>query len=445
MTRQQSARQKTGLPFLAAVMVLVLSLAGCVGPSLSESSPGHPGRGVAWLIHRHLSQGFSLNGILAETLAASGRYLTDVVLIPASGEAYAQIGPALTVRDLATGRPVWQLGSISGFPAVTRDALYIGRRGYDLASGKQFRIPAGIPAGSISDPSGAGVLAFAGSPVGAALVDLNPRTGASRWRAMTRRGFRFCAPLAASRSAVIVMRCPATGSARRARVVPAQLDCFDPATGKPRWSHSLPVAWSAEGLTATVNGRTVMVAQDLSGDAWSMTVDAMTGAVLPGLDRARAWMRANGSAILGLGPDRTAIVAMRVAARQVARANRDDISALRLIDLASGRVLWTARLRAPVDSEASFGFTNRTLYVLSGSEFTAYSLRTGLQAGQMSLPVTFRGTRFDPHGALIAGPASGGAGPIAGPHRAALLSGNLLISQTAAGGLAAVQIRWPTG
>jgi hypothetical protein len=87
MTRQQSARQKTGLPVLAAAMVLALSVVGCVRPSLSESSPGHPGRGVAWLIHRHLSQGFSLNGIPAETLAASGRYLIDVVLIPASGDA----------------------------------------------------------------------------------------------------------------------------------------------------------------------------------------------------------------------------------------------------------------------------------------------------------------------------------------------------------------------
>jgi len=106
------------------------------------------------------------------------------------------------------------------------------------------------------------------------------KTGLPVLAAATRRGFRFCGPLAASRSAVIVMRCPATGSARRARVVLAQLACFDPPTG-----------------------------QDFGGDTWSMTVDAMTGAVLPGLDRARAWMRANGSAILGLGPDRTAIVA----------------------------------------------------------------------------------------------------------------------------------------
>jgi outer membrane protein assembly factor BamB len=451
MTRQQSARQKTGLPVLAAAMVLVLSVVGCVRPSLSESAPRDPGRGVAWLIHRHLSQGFSLNGIPVETFAASGRYLIDVLLIPEAGEAYARIGPTLTVRDLNTGRPVWQVGLNSGFPAVTRDALYIGRRGYDLASGKQFKIPVGVPAGSIPDRSGDGVLAFTGPRAGRALADLNPRTGASRWQASAPRGFRFCGPLAANRSAAVVMRCAVTGSARRGHLVAGELDCFDPATGRLRWSHSVPIGWSSANLSVAVNGRTVMVAQDLGAvdevpiGTLSMTVDAITGAVLPGLDRARAGMPATGSPILGLGPDRTVIVATRNASPQASRANRAGIRALRLIDLANGRVLWTARLKSPVGSESSLGFTSRTLYLLSGSEFAAYSLRTGLREGLLSLPVTFRGTWVAPLGVLIPAPDSGGPELIAGPRPGTILAGSLLISQTAEGGLAAVQTRWPSG
>jgi outer membrane protein assembly factor BamB len=443
LARSPGSRQSTTLPVLAAVIVLVLSLAGCVGPSLSESTPQHPGRGVAWLINRHLSQGFSLNGIPVETFAVTGRYLVDVVLLPASGEAYAQIGPALTVRDLATGRPVWQVAEISAFPAVTRDALYIGRRGYDLASGKQFRIPVGVPPGSIPDLAGDGVLAFAGSPVGRELIDLNPATGASRWRATAPRGFRFCGPLAANRSAVIVMSCAATGSVRRAQLVAGALDCFDPATGRLRWSRSVPIAWSSASLSVAVHGRTVMLAQD-GGDAWSMTLDTVTGAALPGLDRARSWMLASGiSPIVGLGPDRTAIVATRDESPQAGRAKRDGLRTLRLIDLANGHVLWTARLSPSVGSESTLSFTSHSLYLLSGSELTAYWLRTGLREGQMSLPVTFRGTWADPLGVIIPAPASSGPELIAGPHLGALLTRNLLISQTADGGLAAVRTARP--
>jgi len=76
----------------SAVTAILLGLAGCliVRPSLSESQPQHPGSGVAWLIRRGLNQGFSLSGRTVEQVAPAGRYLVDVLEVPAQGEAFAR-------------------------------------------------------------------------------------------------------------------------------------------------------------------------------------------------------------------------------------------------------------------------------------------------------------------------------------------------------------------
>jgi hypothetical protein len=54
-------------------------------------------------------------------------------------------------------------------------------------------------------------------------------------------------------------------------------------------------------------------------------------------------------------------------------------------------------------------------------------------------------TWMNPFDVLIPGPASGGAGVISGPERGPLLAGDLVISQTEEGGLAAVQTSAPSG
>jgi len=155
-------------------------------------------------------------------------------------------------------------------------------------------------------------------------------------------------------------------------------------------------------------------------------------------------MGATGSLAVGLGPDRTAIVATRDESPQAARANWNGIRALRLIDLAHGRVLWTVRPTSVAGSDASLVFTRRAVYLLSGSTLTAYSLRSGRQEGQTSLPVTFRINWMDPFDVLIPGPVSTGAGVIVGPERGPILTGDLLISETEEGGLTAVQTSAPT-
>jgi hypothetical protein len=121
---------------------------------------------------------------------------------------------------------------------------------------------------------------------------------------------------------------------------------------------------------------------------------------------------------MALGPGRTAIVATRDDSRRVPRPKRDGIRALTLVDLADGRLLWTRRLTSLAGPSASFACASRTLYVLDGSEFTAYTLAAGAQAGQKRLPVT-----------LGPGWVSGGW----------LVAGDVLIAQTADGGLAAVR------
>ncbi len=51
---------------------------------------------------------------------------------------------------------------------------------------------------------------------------------------------------------------------------------------------------------------------------------------------------------------------------------------------------------------------------------------------------------MDPFDVLIPGPVSAGAGVIVGPERGPILTGDLLISETEEGGLAAVQTSAPT-
>ena len=418
-------------PALVAITVttIALGLAGCLSPSLSESQPQHPGRGVAWLIRRSLNMGFSLSGRTVEQVAPVGRYLVDVLEVPEQGEAIAQLGPTLTVRDLATGRALWTLDwPVNQFPGVTRDALYIGNRGYDLASGRKFRIPVRVPAGSAPDPVHDGLLVLAGSPRGSALVALDPRTGAVRWRAAATPGSRFCGAVNADRSAVVVLRCVPNPAGRVPRLLTADVECFDPGTGKLRWDHRLPAPMPPETMTVAVHGSTVLGAGQADA-TWPTAFDAKSGSLLPGLAHATG-MSMSTSPVLGLGPHRTAVIGQL-------DSNEHDMLALRVVDLAHGRPLWTIPFIHGVFG-ASYGFTNTSFYVLTKSALTAYALRTGTLAGRLDLPLTFGSTSQGADGQLIPGPVS--AGLNAGPVHDAVLAGGLLIVPTAGGSLAAIRI-----
>jgi hypothetical protein len=380
-----------------AIMVTTtaLGLAGCLSPSLSESQPQHPGRSVAWLIRRSLNMGFSLSGRTVEQVAPAGRYLVDVLEVPEQGEAIAQIGPTLTVRDLATGRPLWTLSRpVSQLPALTRNALYIGNSGYELASGRRFPIPVRVPAGSAPDPAGDGLLVLAGSPRGSALVALEPGTGAVRWRAEARKGSRYCGAINADLAGIVILRCAPDRARAGSGVSIMELDCFDPVTGKLRWERRLPAAVSPASMTLAMRGRTVLAAAQPEA-SWSFVLDAVTGSALPGLARA----------------------------------------------------VWTRDFANPVPLKqgvfgAAYGFTSRAFYVLNGSELTAYALRTGDQAGRLSLPrgLPFGFSRSGLDGQLIPGPVPLRPGLNAAPPHDAVLAAGLLIIPTARGSLAAIRI-----
>jgi outer membrane protein assembly factor BamB len=427
-------RRSIGRPGLATITAtaIMFGLAGCLAPTLSESSPRHPGHGVAWLLRRSLNMNFAVGDSAIETVAVSGKYLVDFLEVPGSGEAYGRIGPTVTVRDLASGRTLWTFGSISGMPAVTARTLYIGKSGYDLRTGRQFGIPVRIPPGSVPDPAGGGLLVIAGPRAHRSLVSLNPRTGFTRWRVPSRSRFWFCGQIAASRAALAVMRCGISGRGQYAYVVVKELDCFDPVTGRLRWKHPLiRGVLPLSQVLVTVAGRTVVAAERPDGP-WS-AMDARTGATLPGLTRLSNWLRTHQQhAFLGLGPGRTAVLA---------ESYPDDraLRSLHVIDLTDGRLLWTTPVRHPLD-RVTVGVTHRMLYELNGSELTAYSLRSGAAIGHLSLPVTFAGDAPGLNAELVPGRAKDPAELIAGSQHEALLANGLLVARTRGSGLAAIRI-----
>jgi hypothetical protein len=413
-----------------AATALMLGLAGCLAPSVSESSR-HPGHGVAWLVRRGLSQGFQLGDSAVETVAASGGYLVDLLKIPGSGEAYGTIGPTLTVRDLASGRRLWTLGSVPGMPAVTAHNLYIGKSGYNLRTGSRFAIPVRIPPGSVPDPTG-GLLAIAGPRAHRSLVSLNPRTGVARWRVPSPRRPWLCGQIAASRAAVAVMRCGPLGRGQHATFVVKEVDCFDPVNGRLRWKHPffrgvVPLS----DVHAIVAGRTVLVA-DQPGGPWSAW-DSMTGAAPRGISWLSNWMRSRPYQLLvGLGPGQTAVLG---------RTDADVLAfqALSLVDLKHGRVLWTAPVPHPF-GRLTVGITRGRLYELNGSELTAVSFRTGAVIGHVSLPASFVGVEPGRQAELVPGDTDGPADVIAGSQHEALLVHGLLVARTRGSGLAAIRI-----
>jgi hypothetical protein len=115
--------------------------------------------------------------------------------------------------------------------------------------------------------------------------------------------------------------------------------------------------------------------------------------------------------------------------------------ALRMVDLAHGRPVWTIPLKQGVLG-AAFGFTSRAFYVLDRSELTAYALRTGNPAGRLALPprLPFGFSRFGLDGQLIPGPVPLRPGLNAAPPHDAVLAGGLLIVPTAVGSLAGIRI-----
>jgi outer membrane protein assembly factor BamB len=428
---------KARLAVLISAIGLMLSLAGCA-VTLSENLVAHPVSGIAWEVQRQLTQGLSLAGReVDEKFAVSGNYLIDVLVLPAAGEAYGTIGPSLTVRDLVTGKPLWRMAKVPGFPAVTRDALYIGKHGYELGTGKQFDIPTAVPPGGVPDPAATGVLVVAGS--GKELIDLKPRTGTVAWRAAAAAGHRFCGPLTVGRSTAIAIQCRAFPQTYVGPLA-QELDCFDPATGLVRWTR--PVGGTSIGdgtveyATIAVAGQTVTVGPDVA-------LSAVTGSSLKDLAPALARISPQGLPVLQIASDGTAFVGARNTSAPPLGASLGGIRTVAHLDLRTGRVLWTihlGRLTSPADF---FVTDDQNLYLVSGSQLTAYGLKTGLREWR----TTFTANLFDNgknaylgNPALVAAASPSVTGGIVGPSSGPFVISGLLISITAAGGLAAIRL-----
>ncbi|MGN6794614.1 MAG: hypothetical protein ACTHJW_19695 [Streptosporangiaceae bacterium] len=162
-------------------------------------------------------------------------------------------------------------------------------------------------------------------------------------------------------------------------------------------------------------------------------MDARNRAALPGLTTLSSWLRSHQEdGILGLGPNRTAILADYDPDEPIIRV-------LRLIDLAHGRLLWTTPVRLRTQ-RVTVGMTDGRLYEVNGSEVTAFSLRTGAVVRHMSLPVIFEGIAPGPNAELVPGRAEAQAELIAGSRHEALLANGLLVARTRGSGLAAIRI-----